>query len=211
MKTLFSIILCAVFFQNLNAQSTTKLDNLTLFTGKYQFTDNKMTFLQITSKDNNLVLKQLWDNQEIIFKKMGALTFYNEERSFPLVFTKNNDGKVIQLLAFNRDVWNKVPDNYTPELQKIISLKPEQLKTMEGQYKLKEGDGDADDFLQITAIDSHLLLKQLWNQQEVNIWPVSAVDFFNDKQTFPIKFILADNGTVTQLVANNKDIWIKVK
>ena len=168
-------------------------------------------FLTITRKDSQLVLKQLWDNQEISFKQTGVSTFYNQERSFPLSFIKNNQGAIVQALAFNRDVWNKVPDNYVPQLQKIIQLNADELKACEGKYQLKEGDGDADDFLKITSVDGHLLLTQLWNQQKVNIWPVSALDFFDDKQTFPIRFIKGTDGVISQLVANNKDIWVKVK
>lgn len=181
------------------------------FIGKYQFKDNKMVFLQILLKDDHLVLKQLWDNQEIPFKQTSELEFYNDEHSFPLKFTKNSTGEVNQVLAFDRDEWNRVADNYTPELQKTIQLSPEQLKSFEGKYQMKNGDGDADDFLQIIATNDHLVLKQLWDQREVNFAPVSDVDFFNDVQTFPLKFTKGADGFATQLLANNKDIWIKVK
>jgi hypothetical protein len=64
------------------------------FAGKYQFTDNKVTFLQISAKDSGLLLKQLWDNQEVSFKRTGALTFYNDERSFPLTSNKLVSGRL---------------------------------------------------------------------------------------------------------------------
>jgi hypothetical protein len=211
-KHFFIIILCGIVgLQNLFAQTAADPNNLDIFVGKYQFQDNKMTFLQITQKEGRLILKQLWDNQEISFKQTGVLTFYNQERSFPLAFSKNKQGVIVQVLAFNRDIWNKVPDNYVPELQKIIKLNTEQLRRFEGKYQLKEGDGDADDFLKIMAADGHLILTQLWNQQKVDIWPVSALDFLDNKQTFPIKFVISKNGMVSQLLANNKDIWIKLK
>src|SRR5665213_3156450 len=110
----------ALYAQASATNSSTKLKS---FVGKYQFKDNKMTFLQILLKDDHLVLKQLWDNQEIPFKQTSDLEFYNDEHSFPLKFTKNNAGEVVQVLAFNRDIWNRVADNYTPELQKVIQLK----------------------------------------------------------------------------------------
>jgi hypothetical protein len=185
--------------------------DLAQFTGKYQFQDNKMNFLQITQKDSQLILKQLWDNQEIVFKQTGALTFFSGERGFPLAFTKNDKGAVVGLLAFNRDTWNKVPDNYAEPLKKTIKLTGSQLKACEGKYQFKEGDGDADDFLQIEVAGDHLLLTQLWNQQKVNIWPVAPLDFFDDKQSVLITFVKDANGAVTQLVANHKDIWAKVK
>jgi hypothetical protein len=185
--------------------------NLAPFTGKYQFQDNKMNFLQITQKDGQLILKQLWDNQEITFKQTGALTFFNNDQGFPLAFTKSDKGEVVSVLAFNRDTWNKVPDNYAEPLKKIIKLTADQLKACAGKYQFKEGDGDADDFLQIAAGDDHLVLTQLWNQQKVTIWPVAPLEFFDDKQSVPITFVKDATGAVTQLVANHKDIWAKVK
>ena len=210
-----ALMLSFQLFQPAKLFAQTATDNkstpLKSFVGKYQFKDNKMTFLQIMLKDDHLVLKQLWDNQEIPFKQTSDLEFYNDEHSFPLKFTKNNAGEVMQVLAFDRDTWNRVADNYTPALQKIIQLTAEQLKAFEGKYQLKNGDGDADGFLQIIAANDHLILKQLWDQREVNFAPVSDVDFFNDSQTFPLKFTKGADGSAIQLMANNKDVWVKVK
>jgi hypothetical protein len=211
-KYFFVILLLSIaFLQNIYAQIPTSLNKLQSFAGKYQFRENRMTFLQISLKDSGLLLRQLWDNQEIYFKQTGALTFYNQERSFPLTFTKDSQGVITQVLAFNRDVWNKVPDNYQPELQKIVKLSLVQLKACEGKYQLKEGNGDADEFLQITVVEDHLLFTLPRNQQQVNFWPVSALDFFDDKQTFPIKFIKDSNGIIIQLLAKDEHIWVKVK
>jgi hypothetical protein len=213
MKKYFFVVVFIITtcLQTTYAQVASDSLKLSQFAGKYQFSDDKMTFLQISEKNSHLVLKQLWDNQEIVFERTGKLTFYNKESSFPLAFTENQNGGVKQVLAFDRDTWNKVPDNYIPELQKIIKLSSEDLKTFEGKYQLKGGDGDADDFIQIKAADDHLILKQQWDQQEENIWPVSSVEFFNDKQNFPIKFTKEKDGTVSQLLAKNKDVWTKVK
>jgi hypothetical protein len=192
-----------------HAQAQSSANNLSSFAGKYQFTGNKMTFLQISRKDSGLLLKQLWDNQEIYFKRTGDLTFYNDDHSFPLAFTKDNQGKVTQVLAFDRDLWNKVADNYQPQLQKIVKLSPEQLKAFEGKYQLN--GGDADDFLTMSAVGDHLVLTQLWDQHKIELWPVAPLEFFNDKQTFPVNFIAEANGAVNQILVNGRDKWVKVK
>jgi len=179
------------------------------FVGKYQFTDNKMVFLQILLKDDQLVLKQLWDNQEFPFKQTSALEFYNDEHEFPLKFTKNDKGEITQVLAFNRDVWNRVPDNYTQELQKVIKLGADQLKAFAGKYEKKDGDGDADDKAEIAVVDDHLVIRH--EQNNASLWPVSETDFVNDNQTFVVKFTKAANGSITQAVVNNRDIWLKMK
>src|SRR5437773_3202893 len=83
------------------------------FEGYYQFQDYKNTFLQIIAKGNNLILRQLWDGKEIAFVQKSELEFFNEEESFPLKFSKDQNGAITQVLAFKRDLWNKT-DDYKP-------------------------------------------------------------------------------------------------
>jgi hypothetical protein len=209
MKNFTFLLAALAMLQSLRSPAQTGVNDLSSFAGKYQFTANKMTFLQISRKDSGLQLKQLWDNQEIYFKRTGALTFYNDDRSFPLAFTKDSQGKITQVLAFNRDLWNKVPDDYQPQLAKIVKLSPQQLKACEGKYRLD--GGDADDFLTIGVAEDHLALTQLWDQRRIDIWPVAPLEFFNDKQTFPVNFVADANGAINQILINGTDKWVKVK
>jgi len=182
-------------------------EKLKSFKGFYQFQDNKDAFFQITAKENNLILKQLWDGKEFAFEQTSALEFYCKAQSFPLKF-KDSAGTIVQVLAFNKDVWNKVKD-YKPEIRKDIQLTPEQLKAFEGKYKM-EG-GDEDDVLQISSRGNNLILKQLWDGQEITFVPQSPLDFYCKEKLFPLKFSKDKNGTVTQVLAFNRDVWIKQK
>jgi hypothetical protein len=100
MKRYVFLVAAIVTLQGLYGQNQAGTQ-LSAFAGKYQFTVIKINFLQISVKDSGLLLKQLWDNQEIAFKRTGALAFYNDEHSFPLVFNKDNLGKITQVLAFS--------------------------------------------------------------------------------------------------------------
>jgi hypothetical protein len=210
---LIVLIFCVQLFNpaKLAAQtaSTDSLEHLKPFVGKYQFTNNHMVFLQIMLKDGHMVLKQLWDKQEIPFRQTSELEFYNDEHQFPLKFTKSNTGKITQVLAFNKDLWNRVADDYTPPMKKIIKLTADQLKPFEGRYQLKGGDGDADDIADITAGDDHLVIKH--EQEVTNLLPVSALEFVTEDQSFDVIFTRAADGSVTQAVVNNKDVWLKDK
>jgi hypothetical protein len=177
------------------------------FEGFYRFREDKDVFLQITAKENNLVLKQLWDGKEFVFEQNSPLDFYCNAQSFPLKF-KDSAGTIIQVLAFNTDVWDKVKD-YKPLIKKEIPLPPQQLKAFEGKYQMKGGDGD--DYLQITAKGNNLILKQLWDGQEIVFVPESALDFFCKDRAFPLKFSKGEDGAVTQVLAFNRDVWLKVK
>ena len=177
------------------------------FEGYYQFQDDKNTFLQIIAKGNNLILKQLWDGKEIVFVQKSELEFFNEEESFPLKFSKDPHGAIIQVLAFGRDLWNKTED-YKPK--KEIHLSPQQLKVFEGKYKFQFEKGE-DSFLQITATADHLVLKQLWDGKEINFVPESDLEFFCKEQSFPLKFIKDKNGNIIQMLAFNRDLWERIK
>ena len=117
------LMLAACFFinplqvQSLQAQAVKKEVKLTpkqlkAFEGKYQFQfePGKDAFIQITAKDNQLVLKESWTGNEIPFSPVSELEFFNQEKSFPLKFTKDKNGAITQVLAFNRDLWNRVKE-----------------------------------------------------------------------------------------------------
>ena len=181
--------------------------NVKAFEGYYQFEGDKNTFLKITAKGDSLILKQLWDNKEFPFHQTAALEFYCDAESFPLKF-KDSAGNITQVLAFNKDVWNKVKD-YKPAVHKEIKLTPSELSAFEGDYKMQ--GGDEDDVLQISYKGDNLILKQLWDGQEISFKPESSLDFYCGEKSFPLKFTKDANGKITQVLAFNRDVWIKVK
>lgn len=180
---------------------------LTAFEGYYQSKDNKDAFLEIRVKGDSLMLKQLWDGGQFPFHQTAALEFYCDEQSFPLKFT-DSAGNITQVLAFDRDVWNKV-NEYAPPVHKEIQLTPVELSAVEGEYKLQ--GGDAHDILQISYKGNNLILKQVWDGQEISFKPESPLDFYCQDKLFPLKFSKNEQGTVTQVLAFNRDLWIKVK
>ena len=182
---------------------------LKAFEGYYQFQNDKDLYLQITAKGNGLVLKQLWDGEEIPFTQKSELEFICEEKSFPLKFSKDKDGNINQILAFDKDLWNKVKD-YKPVIKKEIRLSPQQLKAFEGKYRFQFEKGK-DAFIEITAKGNGLVLKQGWDGEEISFVPESNLEFFCKEKPFPLKFTRDKNGEITQLLAFNKDLWEKVK
>ena len=47
---------------------------------------------------------------EIKFKPYTEIEFLNDDKNFPLKFTRTGDGTVTHVLAFNRDLWTKVKE-----------------------------------------------------------------------------------------------------
>jgi len=202
-------MLLGLFIFIYSAQVVGQSQPLKKFEGYYQLVNDTTTYLQITSKGNNLILHQLWDDKEITFDRKSELEFLNEEQSFPLKFSSDQNGNITQVLAFDRDLWNKVKD-YKPVINTEIHLSADKLKAFEGKYSFQFEKGE-DSYIQITAKNDHLTLKQLWDDKEINFVPKSNVEFFCKEQSFPLKFIKDNNRNVIQVLAFNKDLWNKVK
>ena len=85
----------------------------------------------------------------------------------------------------------------------IISA--QDLKSFEGYYKM----GDA--YIHISAVMNGLVLEQMWDNQKISFSPQTGLEFINDDGNFPLKFTKAPDGTITQVLAFDKDLWIKTK
>jgi hypothetical protein len=64
-------------------------------------------------------------------------------------------------------------------------------------------------YLQITATDGHLVLKQSWDGEEISFDKKGDLDFYNDEHSFPLKFTKSGTGAITQVLAFDRDLWIK--
>ena len=181
---------------------------LTEFEGYYQLDKDKDQYLQILVRNDKLVLKQLWDQREITFEQKSALNFYNDELSFPLTFSKNANGEITQVLAFEHDTWIKVK-NYQPVVKKEISLSPEKMNAFAGKYKITN-DGHEKSAIygsrEFTGSQRTLDWENMYT-----IVPESELVFFAKNGHYPVQFSKDKDGNVTQALIFNVDVWLKVK
>lgn len=175
-------------------------EQLKIYEGLYENEGNNSAYLQLTEKDNQLVLKQQWDGQEVKLVPDTAWSFFNKQQiRFTLDFTKDANGQVTKAVAFKRDVWNKVkPVQYTQN----------DLKLFEGKYQLKV---DNDDIIQITASGGNLVIKQLWDGKETIVSPMADMYFYNAAENYPLKFAKNSDGTIALATALNGDVFEKAK
>jgi hypothetical protein len=192
---------------SLKADQLPARQDLRAFEGYYQAEDNKDVFIQIRAEGDHLILRQLWDNEEIILQQQSALEFSGRDGKFPLKFSKNDKGEVVQVLVLNKDRWNKVK-KYTPPT--YIHLQHEQLKIFEGYYQMQGDDGKMD-YIQIESAPDGLILRQGWDGKEIQFQPTSAMKFLGQNGTFPLEFTKDDKGNVTQVVAFHHDVWKKMQ
>ena len=91
---------------------------------------------------------------------------------------------------------------------KAVSSSSLQLAEFEGYY---HADTDPNLYLQIIVKDNKLVLKQLWDNREITFDQKSDLYFYNDEHSFPLKFSKGTNGEITQVLAFERDTWIKDK
>lgn len=175
---------------------------LKAFEGKYKMPFQKgFAFVQITTNGSELMLKQLWDNQEITFTQQSELEFFNSTQNFPLKFIKGTKGEIVQMLAFNRDLWTK-----EDAIQKEIVLTNKQLEAFAGYYHYQE---PKEGYVQCVVRGNNLVGIQLWTKKEFVFKPVSDLEFIS-ADGLAVKFT-KDKAGVTEVLVANADVLKKVK
>jgi hypothetical protein len=179
-------------------------DQLKAFEGKYKMAlQNDVVYLQITAKGNELVLKQLWDDQEITFKQESELAFYNSAQNFPIKFIKGPMGDITKMLAFNKDLWTK--EGAQP--QKEIVLSKQQLNTFTGYYQYQQ---PKEGYVQCVVRGNNLIGIQLWTKKEFVFTALSESEFIS-KEGITAKFTKDKAGVVTEVLVSNSEVLKKVK
>lgn len=183
---------------------------LKTFEGYYTFQFNKGddAYIHIAAEPTGLVLKQMWDGKEIHFTAQSALEFLNQDGEFPLKFTKDKNGIISQVLAFNRDLWTRTKE-YKPKEIKVVHLSAALLKACAGKYSMHDDGKEA--YLEIRVVENNLVLKQMWDEKEFMFVPESELDFYCREANFPIKFTKDKNGNATQVLCFNRDLWSRVR
>lgn len=178
--------------------------DLKQFEGVFQKVGEKDACIQFTVKDGALSGRQLWDDRAYELVRKSAEEFMTKGEEYDLRFFKDETGAVVKVKV-GRIEWLKV-DKYEP--RKIVQLPSAQLKRLEGKYRFQL---DENMELKITVKDSHLVLKQLWDNKEIALWPENELDFFSKDQSFPATFIKDAGGKITKLQCFETDLWDKTE
>lgn len=73
----------------------------------HQFPEGE-SFLNVVAKENLLGITESWRNIEMQFRPIGDRNFYSFEEKFSMRFNLNDDGEVVEFVAFENDVWTKI-------------------------------------------------------------------------------------------------------
>lgn len=182
--------------------------------GVYQFSRDENQYIQFTHVEGDkLLLKALGSGGRMLLVPETELIFDRAasegEGPKQLIFHKDSvTGEVNQMRIGDQVVWNKVK-NYHPIGKKEMSHTPEDLKPLEGMYRMKFGP-DHYEFIQLMVKGNELVLKQHWDGREFAFLPDSALHFFSKEATqFTLRFTKGPDGRITEFLAFGRDRWVK--
>jgi hypothetical protein len=151
-------------------------EQLKRFEGVYHMPDREYMFISLLVKDNTLVLKQHWDNNELSFQPDTDSSFFMVgQPMFTLDFKKDAGGKITGFTAFKRDVWKRTVKP---------TLTTAQLAALAGKYRSKD---DPDNLIELSALDNHLIVKQLWDKKQITLDALADGYFYNDAESYSLQ------------------------
>jgi hypothetical protein len=169
------------------------------YEGVYGLDREGERFLQFFVKDNNLILKQVWDGMAIPFHPENTEDFFTEKMPiFTLHFTKDQGGNVTQVLAFGRDLWVKMKQ---PDLSAAV------LGGASGKYQSKD---DPDNQVTISVRDKELVVKQLWDGKEIAVQALTDTYFYNLAKAYKLQLRKDDNGKINEVVLLETSVFVRV-
>ncbi|WP_214072941.1 DUF3471 domain-containing protein [Mucilaginibacter sp. dw_454] len=80
-----------------------------VYSGKYVMTVNGNTgYIQITPKDDHLVLLETWTGDKYNLKHLSGDNFIMEIRGWAVQFNRDKKGAVVSVEVMRKDLWTKV-------------------------------------------------------------------------------------------------------
>ena len=174
-------------------------DQIKVFQGIYALQQDPYRLLRLYTKENDLILQQVWDDQEFPFVPEAPMDFFSKTAPlFTLHFTKDKDGNITQLLAFGRDTWVRVKQ---PDLSAAA------LGVAAGKFQSKD---DPDNQITISGRNGELVVKQLWDGQEIALQALTDTYFYNPSKSYKLLLNTADKGPVNEVVLMGTSNFVRV-
>jgi hypothetical protein len=175
-------------------------DQLRKFIGLYQLKEDTTNYVRIGVDSNTLTIHQQWDGEVVDnFAPESALSFFKKERpNFTLSFSTDQQGQVTQFVAFGRDTWIRTGQ---------LKISPAGFKAFEGKYRSKD---DPDNEVRLTATDTGLLVKQLWDSKEVAVRPYTHSYFYNEQRKYALHIVTDSQGKVIGILLLGRELFNKI-
>src|SRR5579863_8192478 len=175
-------------------------EELQKFAGLYQLKEDNAQYVQLTVDNNSLTIHQQWDGgtRENFVPSAEGKFFEKDFPRFTLDFSQDLQGRYNQFVALGRDHWIRVEKP---------TLSAAQLKTYEGKFRSQE---DPDNMVQLIAADNRLIVKELWNNKEMTLEPVTNTYFNNGQRSFSLQIIL-ESGKVNQIILMGNQSFVRIE
>ena len=161
--------------------------------GIYQLAGNPNMFIRFTDRDGELLARFLWEvNTEFHFLPDSGLVFLRKDNGLGLRprirFRRDAMGRVVHVTMGNGTEWYRVEGG---------ALGSGRLKELGGKYQSVD---DRDNKLVLTAGDSTLIVKQVWDGKEYVLTPLSGSFFFSAQPYYTLQIDFPDKGEAPESV-----------
>ncbi|GGB00315.1 serine hydrolase domain-containing protein [Puia dinghuensis] len=159
----------------------------------------------------------------VFINKVGGTRIFTHNganegfRSLYIGKLDGGEGMAVMVNSDNGAIMNEVlagvatvygwKDLYHPEVKTIVTLTAEQLAACAGKYKLR---GDEPLVLQVGVEGDHLLVKRLWEGQEMVMYPSSDSTIFS-KDGFELNMTRGADGKVATISGFGRNFFDRMK
>ena len=84
---------------------------------------------------------------------------------------------------------------------------PARYKAYEGQYRSRD---DSDNQVRLIAVDTNLVMRQLWDGKELRFYPINDTYFYNAQWRYPLYILKGDSGRVKSILLMGREHFERV-
>lgn len=86
-------------------------------------------------------------------------------------------------------------------------IPPARYKAYEGQYRSRD---DTDNQVRLIAVDTDIVMRQLWDGKELRFYPVNDTYFYNAQWRYALYILRGDSGRVKSILLPGRQHFERV-
>ena len=166
-------------------------------------------FLKMFIEDGHLSAMELWSGLIFKLNQEAEMKFNGQVRSYPIVFSKNKEGEILQANIYGDDIWKRI-DNYKLPVKKEKVIAPARLQELKGYYA---SDTNSFAIIKVTVQANRLTLQPLWKENSKSYFAKSENEFLHVEKDCYGKISFTDGPTdgSIRLTEGNLAHFTKIK
>ncbi len=203
-SSLFLLFICLTVLEANGANSRTRQDAFSAYTGKYQAQQQGQTvFADVYVEKGKLTAKST-TGQVLTLDRVGGDDFKITSQNVPVKFIRDKDNKVFEISVNGSIAWTRVDNNSKTLTTDKTSFNA---KDLLGKYQITVNGQVLK--IEVSLKNGALYATQLWDGGASTLDFVSTDHFNVNALSMPLSFVRDKDNKVVQLLLNNHDLFTK--